>query len=192
MDPRADRIELGGPDLLGRLAEWVATSQVDLAAAEHRRVRWLRRAAEETATVTGVLVDLAEQGNPVVVTGWAGRRHRGVIEAVGQDFVGLRLADGSAVLVRTAAVAAVRADGGAPVVTGDRGLAVDVELAEVLAAAVDDRPRLLVVTFADAEGMAGELRSAGRDVVVLRLDGADRATAYVPIAGVAEVRYSAP
>ena len=51
-----------------------------------------------------------------------------------------------------------------------------------------DRPRVLIVTVADANGVAGELRSVGRDVVTLRLDGEPRATAYVAIGAIAELR----
>jgi hypothetical protein len=36
--------------------------------------------------------------------------------------------------------------------------------------------------------VAGELRTAGRDVLSVRLEGPDRRTAYVPLANVAEVR----
>jgi hypothetical protein len=50
-----------------------------------------------------------------------------------------------------------------------------------------DRPRVLIVTTADAEGVAGELRSVGRDVVTVRLDGDPRAGAYVAITAIAEV-----
>jgi hypothetical protein len=43
------------------------------------------------------------------------------------------------------------------------------------------------VTVADADGVAGELRSVGRDVVTVRLDGEPRAAAYVAITAIAEV-----
>ena len=75
--------------------------------------------------------------------------------------------------------------GGAPV--GDRVVDVELGLAEALAAIAGDRPRVLVVTSADGEGLAGELRAVGRDVVTLRLDGADRSPVYVAIASIAEV-----
>jgi hypothetical protein len=182
------RVDLGGPDLLARLAAWAATLAADEAVAARARESWLRRAAEEEATFAGVLLDLAERGGPVVVVGRGGRRHRGVVVAVGHDFCGLRTAEGTDVLLSFAGLASVRPEPRATPAAGDRPVAVDVELAEALAAVAEDRPRVLVVTLADPDGLAGELRSVGRDVLTLRLDGADRTPAYVPVASVAELR----
>ena len=67
-------------------------------------------------------------------------------------------------------------------------MSLDVGLAEALTVLAEDRPRVLVVTMADAEGLAGELRAVGADVLTLRLDGVGRPTAYVPIPSIAEVR----
>ena len=186
--PVDPRVELGGPDLLARLAEWAAAASADAASAARARERWLRRAADEDATFAGVLLDLAERGATVVVTGRAGRRHRGIVRAVATDFVGIQTDTGGDVLLTFAGIASVRPEPGAAAPLGDRAVAVDVGLAEVLAAVADDRPRLLVVTLADAEGLAGELRAVGRDVLTLRLDGADRTPSYVPVASLAEIR----
>jgi hypothetical protein len=186
-DPPA-RVDLGGPDLVARLARWASAAAVDEAAGARARERWLRRAADEGATFAGVLLDLAERGSPVIVAGRAGRRHRGVIRAVGVDFCGLRGRDRGDVLLSFAGIAAVRPEARSVPAPGDRPVDVDVGLGEALAAVAEERPRVLVVTMADADGLAGELRSVGRDVLVLRLDGPTRPTAYVPLASVAEVR----
>lgn len=189
MEPRVDLLGDGRrPDLLGRLAEWSATLVADAAAAARARERWLRRAAEEDATFAGVLLDLAERSSPVVVAGRGGRRHRGVVQAVGADFCGLRAADGSDVLLTFVGIASVRPEPRAEPSSGDRPVELAVGLAEALAAIAEDRPRVLVVTMADADGVAGELRTVGRDVLGLRLDGPARPLAYVPLASVAEVR----
>lgn len=185
MDPLVD---LGGADLVARLARWVAEAAVDEAAAARSRERWLRRAAGEEATFAGVLLDLAERGSTVVVTGRAGRRHRGTVGAVGHDFAALRLSGASDVLVAFAGVASVRASRRSEPAVGDRPVAIDVGLAEALAAVADDRPRVLIVTTVDADGLAGDLLAVGRDVLTLRLEGADRAPAYVPMATLAELR----
>jgi hypothetical protein len=182
------RVDLDGPDLVARLSAWVASSAADEAAAARSRERWLRTAAEESATFAGVLVDLAERGAPVLVAGRAGRRHRGVVRAVGDGFLVLVLADGSHVLLATAGVAWVRAEHRADAATGDRAVDLPMGLADALAALAEDRPRVLVVTTADDDGLAGELRAAGVDVLTLELDGPDRPPAYVPLATVAEVR----
>jgi hypothetical protein len=188
VEPRPNRVDLGGPDLLGRLDRWLAAARTEEAAAARARERWLRRAAEEEGTFAGVLLDLAERGRPVVVTGAGGRRHRGTVAAVGLDFAVLRLDDGAQVLCPFAGVAAVRAETRAAPATGDRAVTLEVGLPEALATVAADHPRVLVVTLPDGGGLAGELRAVGRDVVHLRLDGADRAPTYVPVAGIAELR----
>lgn len=191
MEPRSEpvaRVDLGGPDLLSRLARFAAGAAADEAAAARARERWLRRAADEEATFAGVLLDLAERSAPVVVGGRAGRRHRGLLRAVGVDFCAVRTADGADVVLPFAGIASVRPEPRAEPPSGDRAVRVDVELAEALAVLAEERPRVLVVTLADADGVAGELRSVGRDVLVLRLDGPARAPAYVPLASLAELR----
>jgi hypothetical protein len=181
-------VDLGGPDLLGRLAAWAAAAAADEAIAARSRERWLVTAAGEDATFAGVLLDLAERGAPVVVAGAHRRRHRGVIAGVGADFVVVRGADGTQVLLTHTGIASLRPEPRAAPAAGDRPVLVDVGFAEALAALAGERPRVLAVTTVDADGVAGELRSVGRDVAVLRLDGSTRATVYVPLATVAELR----
>lgn len=167
-------------DLVGDITRWLAEQRADAAAASRARERWLRQAADEEAVVAGVLLDLAERAATVVVQGVANRTHRGVVRAVGEDFVALRTGTGD-VLVPFDAVVAVRAEGAAG--GGERAHALDVSFAEAVAAIGGDRPRVLVVAR-DGSGLSGELRSVGRDVATLRL--AD-ATYYVPLASVAEL-----
>ena len=62
----SDRRLLGGDDLLARLDRWVSDARSDEAAAARARERWLKQAADESATFSGVLFDLAERGAPVV------------------------------------------------------------------------------------------------------------------------------
>ena len=181
-------MDLGGPDLLRRLSAWAAEARADDAASARSRQRWLRQAADEDATFAAVLLDLAERRSPVVVTGRAGRRHRCTVAAVGADFALVRIDGATDALLSFAGIASVRPEAAQPAAAGDRTVDLDVSMAEALAVIGEDRPRVLVVTMADADGLAGELRSVGRDVATLRLDGADRATAYVPIASIAELR----
>ena len=181
-------MDLGAPDLLQRLARWVSEASADAAADARARQRWLRQAADEDATFAGVLLDLAERRTPVVVHGRAGRRHRGTVVAVGADFVVVRATDGADAIVPFPGIASVRPEPGAPAPAGDRSPSIDVTFAEALAAVAEDRPRVLLVTTVDTDGVAGELKSVGRDVVTLRLDGAHRPTTYVPIASIAELR----
>jgi hypothetical protein len=165
----------------------VADARSTEAAAARARERWLRLQADESATFAGVLIDLAERGTPVVIHGRAGRRHRGAIAAVASDFCTLRTSGGRDVLLTFAGIASVRPDSRSPGPIGDRALQAEIGIAEMLSLLAADRPRILIVTTADADGIAGELRSVGRDVVTVRLDGEPRAAAYVAISAIAEV-----
>jgi hypothetical protein len=177
----------GRADLTRRLAEFAAAVRVDGAAAARAREGFLRRTAPEEATFGGVLVDLAERGAPVLVVGTGGRRHRGVLGAVGADFVGLRTSGGRDVLLAHRGIASVMPDGRGTEATGDRATSLPFGLGEALAVLAEDRVRVLVVTVPGDEGLAGMLASVGRDVVAVQLDGTDRRTAYVALASIAEV-----
>src|SRR4051812_32434559 len=121
---------LGGDDLVARLTRWVSDARTDEAAAARARERWLVQAAEESATFSGVLLDLAERAAPVVVIGHGDRRHRGVIAAVGADFCVLRTPAGRDVLVAFRGISSARLDAGAGAPSGDRAVHVDVALAK--------------------------------------------------------------
>jgi hypothetical protein len=178
---------LGGPDVGARIERWLSELRTTDAVAERTRARWLRAAADQSATFAGVLVDLAERGAPVVVHGHAGRRHRGVLAVVGEDFCAVHTDTGVDVLVAFRGISSVRSEPGAVDTTGDRVTDATVGLAEMLAIVAPERPRVLVVTMTSSDGIAGELRSVGRDVATVRLDGPARTSAYVPLTSIAEV-----
>lgn len=174
---------LGGGDGLARsLERWAADAVVDEAARRRARQRWLRLQAEEEASLVGTLVDLAERGRPVTLD-VGGQRLRGRVVGIGSDFLALRSDRGQQVLVRTAAVEAVRAEPGERTVVGDRATLVDVALDAVVGPLAGDRPDVLVRT---RSGMAvrGQLRSAGADVLRLRAEGDPASPVWVPLAGV--------
>jgi len=186
--PRSsDADGLLGGSLVERLDRWIADIRSDDAAAARARERWLVTQAEESSTFTGVLLDLGERRTTVLIDGCAGRRHRGTIVAVARDFCGLRTPSGRDVLLSYAGIASVRADRPAAAPTGDRAVTLRATLDEALATLAEDRPRVLLVTLTGAEGLSGELRSVGRDVLTVRLDGEQRTPAYVAIAAIAEV-----
>jgi hypothetical protein len=177
---------LGG-DLVSRLDRWAADLRGDEAAAARARERWLLTQSEESSTFAGVLLDLAEQATTVVIEGRAGRRHRGYVTAVAHDFCGLRTPAGRDVLLSHAGIASVRPERRSSAPAGDRAVHLEATLAEALAAVAEDRPRVLVVTLASAAGVAGELRSVGRDVLTLRLDGDPPTPVYIATSAVAEL-----
>ena len=188
MAPPEDLLAGGGgdDDLVEELTRWLAGQRADAAAAARARERWLRQQAAEETVFAGVLLDLAERGRGVVVHGAGQRRHRGTVRAVAEDFLAFHTVEGVDVLLRYEGIAALRPQGGGDALVGDRPHALDMTMAEAVAALVADRPRVLVVTL-DGSALSGEVRVAGRDVLVLRLDGDAASVAYVPLASVAEL-----
>jgi hypothetical protein len=176
-----------GGDLAARLERWAAEARVDEAARVRSRERWLRRQAEEESTVAGVLADLLEAERPVALHTRSGRRHHGLVRAVGADFVAVGTAQGT-VLVALGAVASLRGQPGEGSVLGDREVAAGLRLhlADVAAGLAADRAQVLVVTT-DGEALAGVLASVGRDVALLRGTGDPPTTCYVPLVAVCEV-----
>lgn len=168
-----------------RLDRWVAEARVDEAALQRARERWLRDVAEQEATFSGVLTELAERRAGVTV-GMHGRRHHGVIVAIGVDFVALRGSTGGDVLLALHEIGMVRITGSASDVVGDRMVSTELRLSDVLAELAVDRDRVRLVTSA-GDVVSGSLRSVGQDVIVVRTDGERPGTAYVPRTAVVEV-----
>lgn len=177
-------------DLLADLARWTSTERADESARARVRERWLRQQAEEEAQLAGVMVDLAEAGCGVAVRLINGRTLQGRVAAVARDFCVLRHDAGTATLVAFRAVATVRPEAGrrAGTAAGERAAPLEATLADVLLGLCGERPRVRIGLEGSAEGLAGELRAVGSDVVTLRLDG-DRGggTVYVQLAAVLEV-----
>ena len=91
---------------------WAADARARDAADSRVRERWLRQQARDEATLAGILIGHAERGAVLVVATTGGRRHRGTVAGVGDDFVALRPATGHVVLVPMAAVGEIRVAGG--------------------------------------------------------------------------------
>lgn len=172
--------------LVGQITRWLAEQRSDDAAAARSRERWLRQQAQEEGTFAGVLLDLGERERAVVVHAVGNRRHRGAIRAVAGDFVVLGSERALDVLISFDGIMSVRPDAQAPATVGDRTVALETTLGDVLVGLAGERPRVFVTTL-DGTGLAGELRAVGRDVLTLRLDGEDRSLVYVPLAAIAEV-----
>lgn len=170
-----------------RLDRWVADARVDAAALARARERWLREVAEQEATVPGVLADLAERRTAVAIRTSAGRRHLGVVEVIGADFVALRPSAGPDVLLAVRGLGVIRTAPTVDAALGDRVVATDLRLGDVLTELAADRERVLVVTLTGDDAVSGRLRSVGQDVVVLRTEADQPGTAYVPLAAIGEV-----
>ncbi len=169
----------------GGLTAWLGRLASDDAARTRSRLAWLQRQAAEEGTFAGVLADLAERGRPVAVHLHNGRRHRGVLTGLGQDFVVLVAGDRHEVLVRQAAISSLRTVPGEAETIGDRLVLTDATLHDALAALAEERVRVVITGAEPASVVAGTLRAVGVDVVTIRLDG-DGGTAYLLLASVSD------
>jgi len=173
--------------LAARLDAWLADARIEGSADARARERWLSAAAEADATFAGVLLDLAERGTPLTVRTSAGRHHHGCLDVIGADFVAIRTAGGTDVLVTLAAITSVRTAPLVDAAVGARVVTTDLGLSEVLAELAADRARVLLVTSGGDGAVAGELRAVGYDVVTVRTDADPPATAYLPAGAITEV-----
>ncbi|MDQ3146827.1 MAG: hypothetical protein M3R01_07820 [Actinomycetota bacterium] len=154
------------------------------------RERWLRRAAEESATFAGTLLDLAEAGAAVTIHLQGGQRRGGRVVGLGADFVALRAvygAGGEDRWIRLAAITRVRVEPGSASVAaeGDRPAPTEVDLLGVLAdAAADASP---VVLSVGDETLSGRIVAVGTDVISIRSDDGPRSITYVSATSLCEV-----
>ena len=178
--------------LLGDLGRWAADARASEAARARTRERWLRRQASEEATLPGVALDLAERGDPVVLTTTSGRAHRGRLVAVARDVWVLRSDATGVTFVATDAIASLRAQPGsgsrpAPEAAGARPAPLVATMAEMLADLAAEHPRVMVVIRGVPEAMVGQLRSVGADVATLRVTGEPPTTVYVRLGSLSEL-----
>ena len=167
---------------MGDLERWLADAVAEQAARERAQERALVEAAEAESTLLGVLVDVAERGERIVVRTEGGRLVQGVVSAVGRVFAVVRAGDNAIAFVPVGGISVLRTESPeAP--GGARGGVVDASLGAVLAGvAAADRPRVQVTVRGEEQPLVGELRSVGLDVVRLDLDG--RTTTFLPLAQV--------
>ena len=174
---------------LASLDHLVADAVAEEAARERSQTRLLRQIATEEATFLGLALDLAEQGVAVSLRTSSGRPHRGVVVAVGRDFLIVRDGAGPPAFLPAWALSSLRPQPGATAASdaaGGRVAPLDVSLAALLVPLAADRPRVQVTAVGE-EPVAGQLRSAGVDVLTLRLDGDPGLRVHVRLGSVCEV-----
>ena len=169
------------------LEAWLAEARADEAAAARARERWLRQQDVESATLTGLLVDLCEQGVPVTLTTTAGARHHGRVATVGGDFVAISTGAGTTLVV-IVALATIRFHERVMHASGEPRPPVDVTLAGVLAVAAGDRARVRVA-MGTGGTVTGELRGVSDEVLALTAHGDLPAPSYLRLASVSEVSF---
>lgn len=187
-----------GPDGDDALRDLIDEERRAAARAGRRRRHWLDQQARAATTLAGVLVDVADRGDPVSISTLAGTSVRGPVEHVAADAVVVRGTDPTATrhLVALAHVAQIRTAGdptsAVPTAVdpvGDRPRPSGPSLAEVLRAIAeeDGRAATVVVALADASTAHGRLWLLGEDVAGVR--GDDGRSTYVPLAAIAQLSW---
>jgi hypothetical protein len=176
------------PDLDADLTRLVSDSHAEEAARQRIRERNLRAAAVTDATFSGVVVDLAERGEAVVVRTAQGRTLTGRITLVARDAIAVESGAGVS-YVKLDRITAVRRAPGlrADEPSGDRPPPRSTSLAALLADLAQQRPRVALVLAGEPALAVGELRAVGVDVLTVRLDGEPPVTAYFAAAQLSEL-----
>ena len=176
------------PDPEAALRRLVDEERADDEARRRVKRRWLRQQAEEEAEFAGTLLALLERGAGVDVSTATGRRHRGRVVGLGRDVCALRTIDGRRTWLRIAEIETARPEPGldSPPASDARAQRQDLELAEVLARMVDQRPTLRLVLSGSGDAVTGTLLAVGADVATLA-EGDRGATCYVRLPSVAEI-----
>jgi hypothetical protein len=163
-----------GEGLVAAFAKWSAGQRAAQAARNRSVERSLREQSAGSATWVGSLVDLAETGSRVtLVVGES--RLTGALEAVGLDFCVVVRAGRRPVLIRLDRVAAVwPGNPGGAAAAGSRFPALDLSLTSALSMLAEEHAPVNVAVTGGHQ-VAGELLSAGEDVLAVRTaDGARR------------------
>jgi hypothetical protein len=171
-----------GDDLAAAFTRWVAAERVQDAADRRSQERRMAEAASGEATLAGLLVDLAERAEPVMLVVGA-RRVTCRVVGVGADFcvIASERAPGAIVALRALQGIWPTSSQGLAA-AGDRPPPLRLSFAAALARIAEER--LPVAVWCAEVRMEGDLLSVGRDVATLRTLPPSRRLAHLPLAAI--------
>jgi hypothetical protein len=171
-----------GDDLVAAFTRWVAAERVQDAADRRSQERRIAEAASGGATLAGVLVDLAERAEPVVLVVGA-RRLTCRVVGVGADFcvIESERAPGAIVALRALEGIWPTSKQGLAA-SGDRSPPLRLSFAAALARIAEER--LPVAVWCGENRMDGELLAVGEDLATLRTLPPSRRLAHLPLAAI--------
>lgn len=175
--------ETSGDRLVASFERWAASERAAEHAAARARTAWLARQSASSATWTGVLLDLAEQGAPVVVT-LGPIRLTGRLVGLGRDFCVLEQPNQRPTVIALAALTTVAPAGGKSGPGGQRSPSLSLGFSSVLEALMEDRAPLVVHPWA-GPAIDGELIAVGEDMLTVRTTEPPRRPIHVPLGAVA-------
>lgn len=174
--------------LLRALKAWSLEERIDRATADRTTFHWQQQLTNDESSLLGVLENAATGHTEISVTTNIAT-HRGPVILTGSDFFALDLQN-RILLIAVRAVsnisleAAWRTTLASPPNNGSKP-----SLAEALALAAGDRPRMRVGTIWNTEVRAGDLVAVGTDLIALDQAGPPRLTTMIPIDQLAEISF---
>lgn len=178
---------MSSDELSRTLSEWSDDARLEAARQQRATQRWNEQVSAETATFTGLLIDLYETSTSVQLQGAHGRKHSGQIVEVGSDFVAVAALERPRVLVPLSCVGSVQ------VSTDARRLGVISDrpsdgalFADVLGELSAHRMHIRFLTKQSDQVRSGTISSAGADIITVSLDSPTE-TVFVPIKQITEL-----
>jgi hypothetical protein len=177
-------------NLTADFAGLLRRARADDATSARIRERHLRSAAAADATMVGLLVDAAERAEELVIRTDGGRTLVGRVVHVTIEVVAIESPTRLLTYIPIAGIGSFRiipgtADGRDA--SGDRSPTRRTSWATVVAELASTRPRVRIGIRGEPSRLAGELRSAGVDVITLALDGNPPVTAHVALNQLSEL-----
>lgn len=174
-----DSTSPGSDDEIG---VWMLRFMADDAADGRARVETWRRRTDESATVVGVLADIAESDRSVEINTISGNTHVGHVAHVGDAAVVIETQNRQLVVVRTSAIAAVIPERGFRV--PGEGVSTSTRSLRAIIDAVIEPGNVLSV-IAGGSSIIGEFISCGQEVLLLR--AAMNRTVYLALEAIDEI-----
>jgi hypothetical protein len=165
--------------LLDELRRWAADEETARISRSRSRARWLLQQAAESATLAGILLDLAER-RVVVTVETAARTHTGRLVTVSSGLCVLEEIDDAEHCLALVPLAAITMLVSPVQALGDRVPNLQLDLASALAGLAGDRPTVSL-ELKSGKRVTGVLESVGADVVTLRIDGRTGVVAQLAI-----------
>ena len=169
----------GSDDEIGT---WLLRFMADDVADGRARMETWRQRSDETATLTGVLADIADSGRSTDVHTTTGRSHSGRIEHVTDEAVVIGTTARHLVVLRSSTIAAVAPERGFRV-PGEGRASSHRSFRATVAAILEPGDDLSVI--AGAVSFNGELVSVGDEILLMR--GPGNRNFYIPFEAVTEI-----
>jgi hypothetical protein len=174
------------PESDDEISVWLLRFMADDAADGRARVETWRRRSDESATLVGVLADIAQSGRSVEVSTISGNTYVGRVEHVSDEVAVIETQNRQLAVIRTSAIAAVVPERGFRV--PGEGVSTSTRSFRAVIDAVIESGDVLTV-IAGGSSIIGEFISCGQEVFLLR--ASMNRTVYLALEAIDEISVAA-